>query len=103
MLLDESRYLNPCLTMGWESFETTSTPIFQHEFRKSDERPQPLHPKDRLVILLKSGYTADYLREHLTKPNPEQEEVDHKRHAPKKQRKGIFSRIFKKRVANEAA
>ena len=102
MILDESRVRIPYLTTEWESFNTSTSmiPDYNDEiYQYEKEKSKPLPAKERVLILLRAGYTADELREHLTK-----QDVDEKK------RKNLFSKIkiFKfvqqsKRVVNRAA
>jgi hypothetical protein len=72
MILDESRYCNSCLTLGWDSFETTMITIEDMECSKQGrQRIRSLAAKERLFILLRAGYSATELRVHLTKPDPD--------------------------------
>merc|ERR1711966_357902 len=83
MILDESRTRIPYVTCDWESFNTSVTPVPNYdeisEYEKA--RTKPLSAKDRVLILLRAGYTADELREHLTKQEEE------------KKRKSVFSKM----------
>lgn len=72
MILDESRYQNCYVTLGWDSLETTVITIDDMECSKQGgQRIQPLSVKGRLFILLRAGYSATQLREHISKPDPD--------------------------------
>ncbi|CAB9505124.1 expressed unknown protein [Seminavis robusta] len=72
MILDESRYKNPFLTIGWESFDHQITTVQDFEAIRIPQRQPPfvIEPKERLFLLLRSGFSSSFVREHLAKPNP---------------------------------
>ncbi|CAB9507352.1 expressed unknown protein [Seminavis robusta] len=70
MILDESKYKNPFLTIDWEAVSRRVGNVDQFERSKGQQEPRILEPKERLHICVRSGYPVSYIRQHLAKPNP---------------------------------
>ena len=103
IILDETQTGSPYLTVDWESNTSRTTTVGQHEvFGKTGEAVRQITSQDRILILLNAGYDNEFLRQHLSKPCPGEEQDTEE---PRRPKKTIFSKmkLFKKKVAMATA